>query len=154
MKIEVDKIKREPLRICEDIPAGNWDIDSFDIKFLKNIRLVGDFCKIDKEILVDIRVTLNRLITCSRCLKEVEQKINKNFELSYDAVGLGEYLEVDKDVREELLLDFPMKVLCKPDCKGICPECGVDLNNQECACIEKNDSAVKRQKFTISVAEG
>ena len=59
---------------------------------------------------------------------------NDDFDLYYDGTELKDYLEIDQDVREKILLNFPMKVLCKPGCKGLCPNCGVNLNYQECKC--------------------
>jgi uncharacterized protein len=89
---------------------------------------------ITKEIFVNADVSANALITCSRCLEEVKQALKHNFRLTYDTNSLGDYLEIDKDLREEMLLNFPMKLLCKPDCKGLCPGCGVNLNFNKCQC--------------------
>ncbi|MDD5195443.1 MAG: DUF177 domain-containing protein, partial [Candidatus Omnitrophica bacterium] len=54
-----------------------------------------------------------------------------------------EYLTVDNDIREEVLLNFPMKVLCKPDCKGLCPGCGANLNNEVCKCKQKTKQSAR-----------
>ena len=56
--------------------------------------------------------------------------------LPYESIG-GE-LEVGEDVRAELLLGLPMNPVCRPDCKGLCPVCGVNLNKQTCTCQEGN----------------
>jgi uncharacterized protein len=50
----------------------------------------------------------------------------------------GEAIEVDEIVKEQILLAVPTQMLCRPDCKGICPDCGVDKNTGECACDTKN----------------
>ena len=46
----------------------------------------------------------------------------------------GNYLDVDQLVRNELLLNLPMKVLCNENCKGICNRCGANLNYESCSC--------------------
>ena len=46
----------------------------------------------------------------------------------------GYNLDVDQLVRDELLLNLPMKVLCDEDCKGICNRCGANLNHETCDC--------------------
>ena len=46
----------------------------------------------------------------------------------------GYELDVDQLVCDELLLNLPMKVLCKEDCKGICNRCGANLNRTDCNC--------------------
>ncbi|MCM8773191.1 MAG: DUF177 domain-containing protein [Candidatus Omnitrophica bacterium] len=137
MRIEQVAITDTPLHLEEDIEAKEWDLDSFDIKFIKNIHLNCEFVRVGKEIVVRGEVITTRIITCSRCLEEKEQKVSYNIMLSYNSSSIGDYLEIDNDVREEILLNFPMKVLCHNDCKGICPGCGVNLNYQVCKCKQK-----------------
>ncbi len=86
------------------------------------------------------------LMQCSRCLKDVEQEIKLSFELdvvspevpSEDADGEafmeGYGLNVESLLDNEILMSLPTKVLCRPDCKGICRVCGKDLNLGECGC--------------------
>ena len=50
----------------------------------------------------------------------------------------GKGIDVDEVVKEQILLAVPTRMLCREDCKGICPECGTDLNKGECAC-KKDD---------------
>lgn len=136
MKVAVEDITETSTRLEEDIDAGLWEMDSFDIKFLSKINLTCTFMKSGKDILVDAEVTTHRQITCSRCLEVVEQALTQHFDFHYAVAGVGKYLEMDKDIREQVLLNFPMKVLCKADCRGICPHCGTNLNRQKCQCQE------------------
>jgi uncharacterized protein len=46
----------------------------------------------------------------------------------------GYQLNVDDLLTNEIVINWPMKVLCKPDCKGICRQCGKDLNTGTCGC--------------------
>ena len=134
MKIAIDKIKDEPIEISEDIPAKDWQMDSFDVEFTDNIHIDCKLRKISREILSEVEVTTHRDIICSRCLTQVNQAIKQDFKKSYNIDALKDYLDINSDIREEVLLNFPMKVLCKPDCKGICLNCGVNLNNDKCRC--------------------
>ena len=43
-------------------------------------------------------------------------------------------LELDEPLTEAVILEFPMKNLCREDCKGLCPNCGQDLNEGSCTC--------------------
>lgn len=52
----------------------------------------------------------------------------------------GETLALDKMVQDLILLNAPMYGLCKPDCKGLCPVCGTNLNNTQCSCTLPDDS--------------
>jgi uncharacterized protein len=137
MKIAVEKIKDQEVIGREDISACLWDMDSADVKFIGNIHLDCSFLRVDNEIIVSVKVGTHRIITCSRCLEQAVQKLEQHFDLNYQADNLSDYLEVDKDIREEILLNFPMKVLCKDDCKGLCPHCGMNLNFGGCDCKVK-----------------
>ena len=84
---------------------------------------------------------------CDRCLKSVKVPLNVNFmqevyapdalpQEEQDAQSFVEGYELDVEalVKSEILVNMPVKVLCKPDCKGICKVCGHDLNEGECGC--------------------
>lgn len=89
---------------------------------------------------------LTQLMNCDRCLKEVPVQITLEFTRSVDmAEGTdseesdlelinGCQLNIEALVYSELLMNQPEKVLCKPDCKGICKKCGKDLNEGDCGC--------------------
>lgn len=94
---------------------------------------------------MDITFAMN----CARCLRSVEQRIVLDFIRS--VTGPDEYkeedagdddrdfmegyqLNVDDLIKNECFMNLPTKVLCKPDCKGICMRCGKDLNAGECGC--------------------
>ena len=71
---------------------------------------------------------------CARCLDDVRVTISvKDLCFHFEKV---KDLEVDltEDVREELLLAIPSCFYCSPDCKGICPMCGANLNHETCSC--------------------
>ncbi|OQX87366.1 MAG: hypothetical protein B6D55_03630 [Candidatus Omnitrophica bacterium 4484_70.2] len=134
MKVKVEKIGSEELKLEEDIFAPSWEMDSYDVKFVNNLHITCGFTRVEKEIMVKGSVLLHELIVCSRCLEEVEKEILLKFQFNYDIDSVGSYLDMDETIREHILLNFPMKVLCKPDCKGLCPSCGVNLNYQKCLC--------------------
>ncbi len=87
-------------------------------------------------------------MSCDRCLKSVPERIDISFERDVYSpeVDAGEDTEDNLDIMEgyqlnveklifnEILMNWPMKVLCKTDCKGICKMCGKDLNLGECGC--------------------
>ena len=72
-----------------------------------------------------------------RCLEEKltdEERVNDLDESSYLT---GYDLDVDRLVYLEVLMSWPLKVLCKEDCKGICSRCGKNLNDGPCGCAEE-----------------
>jgi uncharacterized protein len=103
------------------------------------------------------RLSYEQTLSCNRCLKpivehvapEVELMIQVErphatggeHELKEDEMGVltleGEVLETDPILIEQLQLNVPMKPLCRPDCQGLCPICGADLNAGPCSCTEE-----------------
>ena len=93
-------------------------------------------------------VDIDVMIPCARCLEEVRTPIRFDIDkkLTVREEGLvdeemeepdyliGFELDVDKLVYAEILVNWPMRVLCKDDCKGICKVCGMNLNKGACSC--------------------
>jgi uncharacterized protein len=91
---------------------------------------------------------------CARCVETVLDEVHRSFDLFYsplphgtrpeearlrddDAeIGFfqGEGLFLADVLREQVLLALPMKVICRSDCRGLCPNCGANLNHEECRC--------------------
>lgn len=80
---------------------------------------------------------------CVRCLEEFQQPLRTNFTelFSYRSHPTSEAsMVIPEDgnvdfaplVREFLLLEVPIKLLCREDCRGLCPECGTNLNLSTC----------------------
>lgn len=99
------------------------------------------------EITGDVELTFQ--IPCARCLTPVEYAIPLHIERTVDMKLTeeerekseeesnfmeGEQLNPEALVRNELLVNWPIRVLCKEDCKGICSRCGANLNIQTCDC--------------------
>jgi len=137
MKIKVEKIKDKAIEIEEEIPASSWELDSSDITFVNSILLKSKFFRVRDEIVVETLVTTHRDVVCSRCLQQTRQIVEQSLTKTYKDSEVGECLEINDDIREDILLNFPMKALCKGDCKGACSCCGIDLNHQECNCQMK-----------------
>lgn len=148
MKVAVEKITDKPYSIEETVPAAEWDLDSSDIKFVDTIGLVCTFTRFGKEILVDAAVTARMIVTCGRCLDEVARSQKQKFQFNYDSTTLGEFLQIDNNIREELVLNFPLRVLCKENCKGLCAGCGANLNNEPCGCAVKSTSVRVKGAFS------
>ena len=134
MKIELARLDSSTIKIEEDIEASSWDINNQDIRFRNNLHFSCNFSKTVDEVIVDGEITSEREITCSRCLEPLIHKTKQKFTRNYKLKDSENTLDIDKDLSEEILLEFPMKVLCCSDCKGICPKCGVDLNKGKCQC--------------------
>ena len=98
-----------------------------------------------------VRIQGNAEITfqaaCDRCLTEVPVKLFLSFDRLVTDPGMeededaddksfmeGYQLNVETFVYNEVIGNWPAKILCKEDCKGICPKCGQNLNMRDCGC--------------------
>ena len=101
------------------------------------------------KLLIEGEFAVKAQIPCDRCLTEVDVPIEVSFSKEVDmkqsAEGRiddldetdfidGYNLDTEKLVYGELLLNWPMKTLCRDDCKGICKKCGKNLNEGDCGC--------------------
>ncbi|MDE7282194.1 MAG: DUF177 domain-containing protein [Lachnospiraceae bacterium] len=89
-------------------------------------------------------------MNCDRCLKPVEEKLEIQISREVHVSDIPSDLSDDEDddqnfmdgyqlnvedlLNNEIIINWPRKVLCKPDCKGICLQCGKDLNTGTCEC--------------------
>ncbi len=91
---------------------------------------------------------------CARCLAPVDGVFSLDFERTVAPEGMltdeqiednvdeyivlcGKELDIDEQLREELILSFPSKLLCDEDCPGLCPKCGKPLRDGPCGCPTK-----------------
>ncbi len=96
------------------------------------------------EFLADVRYVTEQ--PCARCLRTVRREEEGRFfhilvreegeeELPDDCVAVGgDLLDLDELIYTDILLSLPAKVLCREDCKGLCPRCGKNLNDGPCGC--------------------
>lgn len=85
---------------------------------------------------------------CTRCTKSFEEKFSQEFEELYPAGT--DFIDIMTQVRQSLVLANGISHLCAPDCRGLCPLCGCDLNESQCACDRKpprNPFGVLKDKF-------
>ena len=102
----------------------------------------------NKNLILKGTVDIEVLIPCGRCLEEVPTSIHFDIdktlvmndkeiideEMDETDYLIGFELDVDQFVYAEILVNWPMRVLCKDDCKGICRVCGMNLNKGSCNC--------------------
>lgn len=148
--------------ISEIVSCENREITrEVPVEFNSFVSKLGEF-PVTKKAPIDIRIAnrenkrlliqgetdLTISVPCSRCLEEVPTdihvSIDKELTLDGSVIGdeqmesidylIGLNLDIDKLIYGEILVNWPMKVLCKEDCKGICKVCGMNLNKGNCDC--------------------
>lgn len=150
MKIIISEIPEEglELELTEKISSDE------SIKLLSPVKASLRIDKKGSEVIITGRAKGTVELQCSRCLKTFgmdidsvidvvyhpASEINKeeHYELKGDELDTGFYkndiLNTEDLLKEQLVLNIPMKPLCSEDCKGLCPKCGADLNVTQCNC--------------------
>jgi uncharacterized protein len=125
--------------------------------FIGKISTKVSLNKLSDQIIADVNSKLLAEFECDRCTCKFESTITSNYKMVYlmknnesesDDINVtfinrdADKISLDNDVREFAILAIPMKKLCKEDCKGLCPRCGVDLNFEKCNCQKEEINPV------------
>jgi len=123
-------------------------LGSFPITESQPLELIIEN-KGDNKLEISGTAQYETVIPCDRCLEKVKVVLDLDFskevDMNLSAEGriedldetdfiIGYNLDVDKLIYSEILVNWPMKTLCKEDCKGICKKCGANLNHGTCDC--------------------
>ena len=174
MEILIEQITAEGIvfefeKSVETFPVLAEMAANGECKFAAPIRTalralrIGDLVEIDGDIETSVR------LPCSRCLQPFENHLKSHFaltclhratdgreetepqevELSSGDMGIvyfqGEKIHLKYTIQEQVVMAFPFRALCKKDCKGLCPKCGADLNEDLCDC----DRSSSPGKFAV-----
>ncbi|MDD5255870.1 MAG: DUF177 domain-containing protein [Candidatus Omnitrophica bacterium] len=121
----------------EHIPCAHLDLATEVVKIHKPLMVAAQVTRITNAVTVDLEVGAALIMTCSRCLTEFENGITRSFRLNYQVEKQDQVIDLDPDIREEILLEYPINPLCNPGCKGLCLVCGKNLNDGPCSCKMK-----------------
>lgn len=135
MKIKIKDIKPEGIEVSEQIAPEIIGLTPKDEGYFSEpLDVHARLSRVGNTVLAKTHVEGRYNTFCSRCVVDIQQDWRSDFLLDFPVEAATETIELDDDIRQEVLLRLPPKVLCKEDCKGICPKCGVDLNIEECKC--------------------
>lgn len=156
MKIDLTSIfyKNEKVYPFDgEINGEKLMIDFNNIKLVSPIQYKGEIYKVDGSYIINFQVKYEYETECDRCLRKTVKEIKTS--LSGKLEEYSDLQENEEDYGEEIfyyednLLDLenyllmqvnaslPMKTLCYENCEGLCPHCGIDLNDESCNCKEE-----------------
>ena len=162
MLIELAELELHPVDFQEEFPPDAIDLGE-DVRQLTLLKTSGRAQLVEehhgkRNVIQDIRLNgelATRLeLLCARCLETVAQDVTRKFDLLYRPLGTdagneelsvtvaeaevgyyqGDGLLLEDAIREQVLLAVPLKVVCREDCKGLCPTCGKNRNTEPCSC--------------------
>jgi uncharacterized protein len=151
--ISLEDIQDEPLRFAFELPLPAASLDREPLLEITPVTFEGTVSPMEGGFSLDGRIRYGGRLECSRCVTAYPFREDEHFSLSLyprvspapDEVALEKsdldayfydepVLAVAPIVEERIQLAIPMKPLCRPDCRGICPECGTDRNTSQCDC--------------------
>lgn len=157
MKIHITNIPEEGSRI-EFVRDEGWFAQQLPEKdrqemVLDSVQLSGTIRRMREAVFFEGKMTGALKVSCSLCLEPVRLPIPAAFrytfvptkteqkeEVELSAEDLeygfyeGEIVDLDPVLFEQILLQIPMRVLCRDECRGLCPHCGINLNMGSCSC--------------------
>ncbi|MFQ5750583.1 MAG: DUF177 domain-containing protein [bacterium] len=155
MKINIQNLKDGNYSF--EFKKNCHDLNLEECKIFKNdITIKCELEKRDKNIFVKTQVQAPVNYSCDKCLVEFTDNLGDNFRFLYTSdKQYIEYAKEDEEsvqlikphtreidltagVREALVLAIPMRVVCSENCKGLCPDCGVNLNEEACHCTHES----------------
>jgi len=134
VKIDTRQIPDGGLVLTEEFSPQELDLDTEIIKIEAPVKAKAVVSKSYDAIEVALTLDTSLRLSCSRCLEEIEVGFDRYVELNYAADKLDPIIDLDADIREEIILSYPVKPLCKEECQGLCPKCGGNLNEGGCNC--------------------
>ncbi len=165
MLIEIKELELHPIDFREEFSPGAIDLGEV-ARQLTPIESEGRADLVVEhhgkhEVVQDIRLrgklATSLEVACARCLEPVVLLVERSFDLLYRPLGTdagheelsvtdaeaeigyyqGEGLLLEDMLREQVLLSVPLKAVCREECKGLCPLCGKNLNEDACSCADK-----------------
>jgi uncharacterized protein len=162
MEFKVSELEREPIEFDLGLAPGAIDFggeaeQAGDLAASGQAEVLHEH-RGPKDIVADIRLRGRFAgqfeVPCARCVEPVKIPLEADFDLIFRPAGadseslersitaveteIGYYqkdgLLLEDVLREQVLLALPVKTLCKPDCKGLCPRCGENRNSTACTC--------------------
>jgi len=165
MRIDVDKLPKEGLKVDRDFEFLSEDLVEEDAVFLQPAHAQVEVKRSGQEVLITGRLTARLSFVCSRCLMPFDYPVDSAFDLIYlpedleqakeelaeDDLKRGYYysrtIDLQEVILEQLNLTFPLKPLCSKDCGGICPICGKVRRQSACGCtVREEDSHLVKIK--------
>jgi uncharacterized protein len=160
MIFEIEEIPEGGLNF--DVLEGkeHFGIDQSDCALTDGVKVCGNLTKIEREVCFSGYVEAPLLVTCTRCLKpfslQVNNKVQAHFIPRAKQSSPGSEVEISETdiekeiyeedridlhgpIRDQILLEVPLILLCQENCEGICPECGSDRNYDPCKCENDGD---------------
>lgn len=168
MKIDISSIR--DVRGGSVAFKGNQEIAisglELEVELNQPIAVEGTVTNTGDGFLVQGKVVYTYRANCNRCLESFSSsgnvEITEQF-ASYTPTEAdesvyyfqGDLIDLTECIREQVLISLPMKYICRADCRGLCSQCGQNLNKKDCQCrVEDYNPQFNKLKFLLNQEGG
>jgi uncharacterized protein len=157
VELDVRSLPQGPAAVELAADAADLELKGPELGYEGPVRAVLRVTRHDDNLLIKGAAEGSVRGECARCLESALAPLQTEFTVYAErrpdggVRGLDRELEADhylcfhdgvrldvgEAVREALLLALPIRFLCRPDCRGLCPGCGANLNTEPCGCAER-----------------
>jgi len=150
MEIFIQNLHEGIHELEEEIPAGQIELPEREL-YPNPLKLKIFIDKLENIFRFKIRISTKAHYTCDRCLDEFDQDfeimIEQIYQLGHSELDEDEEIEllpedtreidISPAISEAFLINRPIKLLCNETCRGLCVDCGTNLNHEKCNCADK-----------------
>lgn len=136
MKIMVARIPEEGSQYEGSDPGSILEMENDPFsKVAGDVHYTLTAQHVSEELVVRGTLSVDLYLKCTRCSEIFSTTvIDSDFLRAYSASEDTDFVDITEDMREDLILHVPGFPVCNEDCKGLCAQCGVDLNKGSCDC--------------------
>lgn len=146
---QINNMPDEGVDLEGEVPFAEIDIQSdfrFDLSN-SNLHFKLHLAAAKQDIIVTGHLWAEVSALCDRCAEMAPLLLDTNDVFHTYKNILGEPIDLTEGIREDILITFPQSFHCRPDCKGLCPSCGANLNEGDCGCGNKKDNDDKEDPW-------
>ncbi len=154
MFIDINKIGVKGLWLQDSVCLDEGQLIEEDSCFLDDLEYTVHFSREDEKIKAKGRIKTTLALRCVYCLENFEMKVDSKFDIILFPISKldtahnsavsaeemeyiffdGEEIDLERILLEQVNLFLPFNPTCSSSCKGICPNCGINLNKNKCQC--------------------
>jgi len=168
--INVPELRKRPIDVELNEAPSCLDLEMESGEFISRVTGRLAWRWIDNKAVATGRLSTRIKASCSRCLRDVELTVAVDARLVYSGeppapaqvveIGMddegvthfkGDEIDANEDVRAILLLEVPERPLCSESCKGLCPQCGADLNEGPCRCVLADQPSPEKANWQAQI---
>jgi uncharacterized protein len=167
LTLNLPAVARGEVRVEGEISPEDPLWDGLELELREPLAVALTARSVGEGVLLRGTIRTRLELQCRRCLKSVPWRLEENVDLLYEPLdesdepalagevyplpSRGGELDLGPALREQLVLSVPEFVVCRKECRGLCPQCGADLNQGDCSCVpaaaESPWGALKKLKF-------